>query len=207
MEKTSAETIRDEPSTSLGDLGELYHDYKIFGATNRQLPGIFSPNQRCKEPIIIAYIQYAIAKARQKMDDEVRFAELFCADGYYAMVARRLGADRSLGIDNDRDGYLGKAAAIAARLRLSNVHFLMAKKFLILQTVYSMADGRDDYFETPAPGWTWGCRFSANWLEKQITALGYEIVDRHRNELEGNVRPEDRGSAYYLFRRSSNSSG
>jgi hypothetical protein len=29
----------------------------------------------------------------------VSFAELFCADGYYAMMARRLGATASMGID------------------------------------------------------------------------------------------------------------
>lgn len=222
----------------LTDLGELYHDYRLLGGRSHQRPGIFGPNQRCKEPIIGAYIQMAIAKSRRQMDDPVTFTELFCADGYYAMLARHFGASVSFGIDSDRDGHFGQAAMIAERLGLTNVEFLrqdvggaaplprtdivanvgglyhvsnpveilaksyeMANKFLIVQTVYSLTTDSPEYFETPAPGWDWGCRFSLAWFEQQLRTLGYEVVDRHQNELEGNTRPEDRGSAYYLIRR------
>ena len=88
----------------LRHLGPLYHSYRLLGGINEQLPGIYAPNQACKEPILIAYIQYAIAKCRATLATPVSFAELFCADGYYAMLARHLGATASMGIDNDRDG-------------------------------------------------------------------------------------------------------
>ena len=56
------------------------------------------------------------------------------------------------------------------------------------------------YFETPAPGWTWGSRYNRHSFGKLIADLGYEIVDMHFNELEGNGRLEDRGSVYYLIK-------
>ena len=88
----------------LEDLGPLFHSFKFFGVSNRQWPN-FVENQKAKEPIIRAYIQYAIAKSRKSIADPVTFAELFCADGYFAMLARLLGASESRGIDNGRDGY------------------------------------------------------------------------------------------------------
>lgn len=221
----------------LNDLGGLYHDYSIFGVKNKQLDGIFNLNQRAKGPIIMAYIQYAIAKSKIKTTDEVSFTELFCADGYYAMVARHFGATKSRGIDNNRDGHFVNAKIIAERLGIDNIEFIqddvnnldqydksdivanigglyhisnpedvlkksynMARKYLIIQSVVSLANESEDYFESPAPGWTWGCRFSRQSFNKLITGLGYDIIDSHFNELEGNERLEDRGSLYYLIK-------
>lgn len=218
--------------------GELYHDYSIFGVKNHQLPGIYEPNQKCKMHIIRAYIQYAIAKCKEKMDDKVSFAELFCADGYYAMVARHFGATNSIGIDNNGDNFLTNAAKIAEEIGLTNIKFFqddvnninnyekvdivanvgglyhvpnpieilikscnLAKKFLIVQTVVTMGNDDPDYFESPAPGWTWGSRFNRYSFDKVIKGLGYNIIDQHFNELEGNDRPEDRGSVYYLIKK------
>ncbi|MGD0232802.1 MAG: hypothetical protein ABSC19_21030 [Syntrophorhabdales bacterium] len=87
----------------LHGLGPLYHNYSFFGVDNDQLPGIYELNQKAKAPIISAYIAYAIAKSKRNTSDIVSFTELFCADGFYAMVASRLGCNRSIGIDNDRD--------------------------------------------------------------------------------------------------------
>jgi len=222
----------------LSDLGELYHDYSLFGARNRQLPGVYAPNQAAKSPIIRAYIQLAIAKCKAKLADQVTFTELFCADGYYAMAARHLGADRSIGIDNDKSGQFAKAPIIAQRLGLTNVNFVhadvaetltferthivanlgglyhvsdpakvlresynLARRFLIVQTVYSLASEDPGYFETPAPGWQWGCRFSYEWFRSRIDELGGNALDRHINVLEANPRPEDRGSAYFLIEK------
>lgn len=109
--------------SALNELGPLYHSYALFGVKNRQSP-IHEINQKAKAPIIQAYIQYAIAKSRNRTSDEVTFAELFCADGYYAMAARHFGAAKSYGIDNNRDGYFTKAADIAAVLGLDQVEFL-----------------------------------------------------------------------------------
>jgi len=72
------------------------------------------------------------------------------------------------------------------------------RRALVVQTAYSLANSAPDYFEAPAPGWTWGSRFSIGYLWRMIEHAGYRIVDSTCNELTGNSRPEDRGSAYAL---------
>lgn len=69
---------------------------------------------------------------------------------------------------------------------------------LVIQTVYSLANSDPDYFETPAPGWTWGSRFSHARLVRMIEEAGWRIVESSMNELKANKRPEDMGSAYFL---------
>jgi SAM-dependent methyltransferase len=69
---------------------------------------------------------------------------------------------------------------------------------LVIQTVYSLVDAREDYFESPAPGWSWGSRFSYEYLLRMVDRSDWRILEADRNELEGNERPEDRGSAYLL---------
>jgi hypothetical protein len=69
---------------------------------------------------------------------------------------------------------------------------------LVVQTVISLAETRDDYFECPAPGWNWGCRFSFEYFKTMLQRSGWQIRQIHCNELLGNARPEDRGSAYAL---------
>ncbi len=222
-------------------LDGLYHEYSFFGARNKQAEGNFVLNQKAKSPIITAYIALAIAKAKEVKED-VSFVELFCADAYYAMVASRLGAARSVGIDNNRDGYADadKVNKIARFLDIANFtyqdadintlgtkdvydivanvgglyhvsnpeavldkSYAMAEQFLIIQTVVSLANEAPDYFEAPAPGWDWGCRYSRQSFDALIKAKGYDVVDRHFNILEGNARPEDRGSLYYLIQKPS----
>jgi hypothetical protein len=69
---------------------------------------------------------------------------------------------------------------------------------LVIQTVYSLANSSPDYFETPAPRWTWGCRFSHGRLLAMVAGAGWEVVESRANELAGNNRPDDRGSACLL---------
>lgn len=223
----------------LTDLDPLYHEYSFFGVKNEQTKGHYVDNQKAKAPIITAYIAYAIAKSKE-FSEEVSFSELFCADGYFAMVASRLGATKSYGIDNNfsKHGYILKSDEIAKRLGLDNVAFIkedvnkssklpkvdivanvgglyhvsnpkeilaksfkMAKRYLIIQSVVSMSTKSANYFETPAPGWTWGCRFSRQSFDKLIKDSGYRVIDQHFNELKGNKRLEDRGSVYYLIEK------
>ncbi len=226
------------PAISLEHLGPLYHDYALFGASNTQIGGAFAANQRCKEPTITAYIRTALEESRRQRSESVSFAELFCADGFYAMYARKLGADSCLGIDNNREGHFHTGPKIAAALGLSSIQFIeadiseiekfgqvdivanlgglyhvpdpetvlrqsfqMARRFLIVQSVYSLAEESPQYFESPAPGWDWGCRFSLAWLRNRVESLGGQLLAQSHNELEGNSRPEDRGSAYFLLSR------
>ena len=223
---------------SLEDLGPLYHSYHLFGVQSQQLPGIFQPNQACKEPIILSYILLALAKCRTSTDAPVTFAELFCADGYYAMAARHLGVSASIGIDNNRDGFFAIANKVAERLGIDNCTFIemdvndietltpldivanigglyhvenpdaileksyaLARRFLVVQNVVSLASENVDYYESPAPGWTWGSRYSRRSFEKLIENKGWNIIDRHFNILEGNERLEDRGSVYFLIQK------
>ena len=79
--------------------------------------------------------------------------------------------------------------------------YTMAKRYLIVQSVVNLATDNENYFESPAPGWTWGNRFSRKSFDKMIKELGYNVIDCHFNELEGNDRLEDRGSVYYLIQK------
>ena len=223
---------------ALCDLGPLYHKFSFFGVDNEQLVGNFELNQKAKESIIVAYIASAIAKSKDRMLSGVSFTELFCADGFYAMVALRLGCNKSIGIDNDSEGYFGKAKAIAERLNLKSVEFQkaeitpnsiffptdivanigglyhvsepektlemsyrMVKQYLIVQSVVSLATNDENYFESPAPGWTWGNRFSRKSFDKMIKRICPKIIDHRFNELEGNKELENRGSVYYLIEK------
>ncbi len=102
-------------------LGPMYHDFRLLGLPTRQLPGIFEPNQRAKAPVIIGYVARAIAALRVRGVENISAVELFCADAYYAAVARALGADRAVGVDNDRDGYFASAARVLAATGLTDI--------------------------------------------------------------------------------------
>jgi predicted RNA methylase len=215
-----------------------YHDFSWIGLKTGHQSEKFAANQDAKARVICAYLLLAMAKCRDTGDSEVSVAELFCADGFYAMFARRFGADRVVGYDNDRDGYLANAMALRDAMAMDRVEFVrtdvesisdeerfsivanvggiyhtsepravieksyaMARRFLILQNVVSMATSADDYLARPAPGWTWGNRFSRQSFDRLIRDLGYKVIDQSFNELTGNARPEDRGSVYYLIEK------
>jgi len=72
------------------------------------------------------------------------------------------------------------------------------KTALVIQTVYDKSHEEQDYFITPAPGWTWGCRFSHAYLINMIQNAGFKILQQTTNHLKGNERQQDRGSAYVL---------
>ena len=63
------------------------------------------------------------AVASVERDASASFAELFCADVYYAMVARNLGCKPCVGIDNNRDEHTKIAPIIAKNLGLDSVFF------------------------------------------------------------------------------------
>lgn len=86
-------------------------------------------------------------------------------------------------------------------LRSVEISHAIAEDYLIIQTVVSLANEDENYFETPAPGWTWGSRFSFAYLKREILKRGYKIVDSDRNIFPYNQRPEDRGNAFFLIAR------
>lgn len=225
-------------NASSSDLGPTYHDFSCLGYPTEQIPGIYAPNQQAKFPIISAYILMAFARLRAKGCEEFSFAELFCADGFYAMLAARFGAAYATGFDSDRDGHLSSAAVIRDRLSLPHVDFratriedipsgerfdvvanvgglyhvddpvavleqsyAMARSYLIIQNVVSLATDAWDYFERPAPGLDWGNRFSRASFDGMLRSKNWRIVDSFFNTLDANPRLEDRGSLYYLIEK------
>lgn len=221
-------------------LAPTYHDFSWLGLPTRQIDGIYAPNQAAKAPLLCAYIMLALARARQRRTagEPLRFAELFCADGYYAMFAARFGADEAVGFDNDREGHLASAERIRQLLGLDTVRFErvdverigtaqrfavvanvgglyhvddpqavlqrsweMATDFLIVQNVVSLATDAPDYFCRPAPGLSWGNRFSRRSFDRLIEQTGWRVLLHDFNELTANPRLEDRGSVYYLIEK------
>jgi len=236
MSNINADTY--DKSNILNKLGPLYHKYSFFGVNNEQLQGIFELNQKSKAPIISAYIALAIAHSRKTATDPVSFMEMFCADGYYAMVASRLGCNHCIGIDDDSQGFFKNAKEIANLLGIYNIDYInkkivpnadipkadiianvgglyhvrnpeeilklsynKANKFLIVQNVVSLATTDENYFETPAPGWNWGSRYSVESFDCMIRRNFNKIIVCYLNVLEGNSRLEDRGSVYYLIEK------
>jgi hypothetical protein len=124
-------------------------------------------------------------------------------------VAEQLGIDVTFLLDDvnnlPRHGKFDIVANIGGLYHVSNPEEILlssyraANKFLIVQTVVSMANNDKKYFQAPAPGWTGGCRYSRQSFEQLIKKHCFKIVDQHFNILEGNDRPEDRGSLYYLI--------
>ena len=54
----------------------------------------------------------------------------------------------------------------------------------------------------PAPGWTWGNRYSQASFDKMMRSkYGDQILFSQANELKGNGRITNRGSVYYLIKK------
>jgi hypothetical protein len=90
---------------------------------------------------------------------------------------------------------------VADPLRAIEMSYAMAEHYLIIQTVVTLTTEDENYFEAPAPGWTWGSRFSFAYLQKALLKRGYKILDSQRNIFPANDRPEDRGNAFFLISR------
>lgn len=93
----------------------FYHSFGALGLAFPQKPGIYALNQRCKEPYILGYLLLALAKARGKRPTyRPSLLELFCADAYYAMVAKRFGAGKVVAVDCDAQALASARLARAA---------------------------------------------------------------------------------------------
>lgn len=104
----------------------------------------------------------------------------------------------------DVDGSYDLCVCAGGLYHLRNPRELLAKLqshvkvALVIQTVVSLSEPDPDYFESPAPGLTWGCRFSRAHLESMLLSTGWKVLESSMNELTGNRRSSDRGSAYVL---------
>lgn len=90
---------------------------------------------------------------------------------------------------------------VADPLRAVEMCYAMAEHYLVIQTVVALTTEDENYFKAPAPGWTWGSRFSFAYLQRELLKRGYKILDSQRNIFPANDRPEDRGNAFFLIAR------
>jgi hypothetical protein len=130
-----------------------YHDFRLLGLKTKQNRINYPKNQRAKESIIIPYIERAIIELKLAEVKPITFAELFCADGYYAMFARKAGVDYAAGFDTDQGGFFENARKVRDYLGLSDVDLIKEdvtkidpeKRFSIVANVgglYHVADPR-----------------------------------------------------------------
>lgn len=96
---------------------------------------------------------------------------------------------------------IGGLYHVDAPEKFLELSYRMAKRYLIIQSVVSLATNDENYYESPAPHWTWGNRFSKESFDKMIKRHSFDVIDYHFNELEGNTPAEDRGSVYYLVKK------
>lgn len=85
--------------------------------------------------------------------------------------------------------------------RVLDLSYAICERFLIVQTVVSLAHDADDYFETPAPGLPHGSRHSRASFDRVVRERGWRVLDSRFAILEANPRPEDRGCAIYLIEK------
>lgn len=69
---------------------------------------------------------------------------------------------------------------------------------MFLQTIVSLRDIDPEYFESPAPGWSWGSRFSEMRLAAMLQDAGWEIKYWSFTLAAYNERLEDRGCVFAL---------
>lgn len=94
----------------------MYHDFSALGL-DAPYSKYYAKNQRVKEPVLRDYMQRALDAC-----PHARFAELFCADGYYTILARRLGAAECYGFDINADR-IRLAEWAVDELGMDNVYF------------------------------------------------------------------------------------
>lgn len=205
-----------------------YHDFAALGLKTQQGDDHFPGNQRSKEPILTAMIDEALRRAPEDPSllelfcADGYFGCMAAQKGarvtgidlnFYHLDRARLAA-RILGLEDRARFELRNVFSIDSPFdvvmncgglyHIDNPWELLRRNralnpsVLIVQTVYSLARTERDYFETPTPGWTWGCRFSLAFFEDMLATAGWKIEQLETNELEGNTRPEDRGSVYAL---------
>ena len=84
--------------------------------------------------------------------------------------------------------------------------FMLLKKLLsksriiLIQTVISLEDHKR-FFISPAPGWTWGCRFNENEFRYWCEELGVDIIWSNVTELRANVGVHNRGSMCAILKK------
>ena len=82
-----------------------------------------------------------------------------------------------------------------------NIRYLNQGGYAIFQSI--VADVKDpDYFCSPAPGWSWGCRFSHSWLSDTLKKFeSIQILDERELTVKYNKSKFDRKYSSFLIRK------
>ena len=82
-----------------------------------------------------------------------------------------------------------------------NVRYLNEGGFLVLQSIVADIDDRN-YFRSPAPGWSWGCRFSHSWLREELHQFqDIEVLDEREVDADYNRSLLDRKYSSFLLQK------
>lgn len=69
---------------------------------------------------------------------------------------------------------------------------LRTKSALVIQTVITSNQGETrPFFISPAPDWSWGCRFNAIYLTNILQELGWKIIHQDIRSMEANTSSWD----------------
>ena len=70
---------------------------------------------------------------------------------------------------------------------------------VIVQTIVSLQNKSQDYFETPAPKWTWGSRMSEKYFERAVLAQGWKILEWNLVIADYNSDLSDQGNLFCVL--------
>lgn len=205
-----------------------YHDFAPLGLRTPQRDGIFPGNQAAKQEPIFRLLDGALERAgpgpsvlelfcadgfyglraAQRGARRVVGVDTDAREVAKARLAAKLlgvsGAEFRVAEVFATTDHVPVAICAGGLYHLSDPERLLRQlrdqvaDALVVQTVYHLGRPEPDYFETPAPGWTWGCRFSQAYLLSMVERCGWRVDRAEENVLVANERPEDRGSAYLL---------
>ncbi|HTC31365.1 MAG TPA: hypothetical protein VK702_11615 [Candidatus Acidoferrum sp.] len=106
----------------------------------------------------------------------------------------------------ERDAYdivanLGGLYHIENPVEVLRKSYDLARRYLIVQTVVTAANNDPNYFASPAPGLSFGSRYSRASFINMVKSEGYRVLDAEFKHLAGNADVEDQGSIYMLIQK------
>lgn len=204
---------------------KFYHDFSIFGFPTKSSQTHYK-NQKSKDKIMLPMIDKIIQDFNPSTALELFSAD--CYFGNYLALNGDVKVDcfdinkRDEGRINFMKFLIGNSHRLKFEIRtafdidkiydvvlclgglyhISNPKKLLellnkkTKKALIIQTIYM--PNKKNYFISPNPGTSWGCRFSKDYLLKIIDETGWKVIEEKTNELSGNIIEKDKYSIYLL---------
>jgi hypothetical protein len=70
---------------------------------------------------------------------------------------------------------------------------------VVVQTIVSLQNTSQDYFETPAPNWSWGSRMSEEYFKRAVRDQGWKILEWNLVTADFNSELSDRGNLFCVL--------